>query len=48
MAGFPFIGNMPQPVTAELVRSAVLDAHRLGLSVAEKIGDAACMRLQSI
>jgi glycerol dehydrogenase len=45
--GFPFIGNMPQPVTAELVRSAVLDAHRLGLSVTEKIGDAAYRRLQS-
>ncbi len=43
---FPFTGNMPQPVTAELVRSAVLDAHRLGLSVAEKIGDAAYRRLQ--
>ncbi len=43
---FPFIGNMPQPVTAALVRSAVLDAHRLGLSVAERIGDAAYRRLQ--
>jgi glycerol dehydrogenase len=42
---FPFIGNMPQPLTAELVRSAVLDAHRLGLSMAEKIGDAAYRRL---
>ena len=38
---FPFIGNMAMPVTAELVRSAVLDAHRLGLSVAGKTGDAA-------
>jgi glycerol dehydrogenase len=44
--GFPFIGNMPQPVTAELVRTAVLDAHRLGLSVAQKAGDAAYRRLQ--
>jgi len=44
--GFPFIGNMPQPVTAELVRSAVLDAHQLGLSAAQKIGDAAYRRLQ--
>lgn len=43
---FPFIGNMPQPVTAALVRSAVLDAHRLGLSVAQKIGDAAYRRVQ--
>lgn len=44
---FPFIANMPMPVTAELVRSAVLSAHRLGESVAEKAGDAAYRRLQS-
>ena len=43
---FPFIGNMPQPVTPELLESAILDAHRLGVSVAEKIGDAAYRRLQ--
>jgi glycerol dehydrogenase len=42
---FPFIGNMAQPVTAELVRAAVLDADRLGRSVAERIGDAAYRRL---
>jgi glycerol dehydrogenase len=44
---FPFIGNMPQPVTAPRVRSAVLDAHRLGMSTAEKVGDAAYMRLRT-
>jgi len=43
---FPFTGNMPMPVTAELVRSAILDAHRLGLAVAQKSGDAAYRRLQ--
>jgi glycerol dehydrogenase len=43
---FPFIGNMSPPVTGALVRSAVLDAHRLGQSVAEKTGDAAYRRLQ--
>jgi glycerol dehydrogenase len=43
--GFPFIGNMPQPVTAPVVRSAVLDAHRLGQSVAGTVGDAAYRRL---
>ena len=43
--GFPFIGNMPMKLTAESVRSAILDAHRLGLSVAEKIGDGAYRRL---
>ncbi len=44
---FPFIGNMPQPITAPLVRSAVLDAHRLGLSADEKMGDAAYRRLRA-
>ena len=43
---FPFSGNMPMPVTAELVRSAILDAHRLGLAVVKKTGDAAYRRLQ--
>ena len=42
---FPFIGSMPQPVTTALVRSAVLDAHALGLSVAQRVGDAAYRRL---
>jgi glycerol dehydrogenase len=44
---FPFIGNMPMPVTAELARSAILDAHSLGLSVTEKRGDAAYRRLHN-
>lgn len=44
---FPFISNMPHRVTGPLVRSAVVDAHRLGLSVAEKIGDAAYRRLHA-
>ena len=44
---FPFIGNMPMPVTAELVRSAMLDAHSLGLSVTEKKGDEAYGRLHN-
>jgi glycerol dehydrogenase len=43
---FPFNGNMPMRVTAESVRSAILDAHRLGLTVVEKVGDAAYRRLQ--
>lgn len=42
---FPAIGNMPQPVTASLVRSAIVSARALGLSVAGKIGDAAYRRL---
>lgn len=44
--GVPFIANMPMPVTAPLVRSTILDAHRLGLRVAEQAGDAAYRRLQ--
>ena len=42
---FPFIGNMPMPVTAELVRSAILDAHRMGLTMAGHMGDGAYRRL---
>jgi glycerol dehydrogenase len=42
---FPFTGNMPMPVTAELVRSALLDADRLGRTVAQKTGDAPYRRL---
>ena len=45
---FPFIGNMPQPLSADRVRSAVLDAHRLGQSVSEKTGDAAYRRLHGL
>lgn len=42
---FPFIGNMPQPMTPATVRSALLDAHRLGVRVVEKAGDTAYRRL---
>lgn len=42
---FPFIANMPQTITADLVRAAVLDAHHLGLSVAQKVGDKPYRRL---
>jgi glycerol dehydrogenase len=42
---FPFIANMTQPMTPAIVRSAVLDADRLGRGVAAKIGDAAYRRL---
>lgn len=45
--GFPFTHNMPQPVTAALVRAAVLDAHALGVAVAERDGDAAYRRMQA-
>jgi len=42
---FPYTANMPMPVTAEIVRTAILDAHQLGLTVTGKTGDAAYRRL---
>ena len=42
---FPFIDNMPMKVDADVARNAVLGAHELGISVADKIGDAAYRRL---
>jgi len=44
--GFPFLANMPMPVSAALVRSTILDAHRLGVRVADQAGDAAYRRLR--
>jgi hypothetical protein len=38
---------MPFPVTAEVLRSAILDAHELGLSIAGIEGDEAYRRLQA-
>ena len=45
-AASPFIGNMPQDLTAGTIRTGIVDAHRLGLSIAEKVGDVAYRRLQ--
>jgi glycerol dehydrogenase len=45
--GFPFIGNMPMPVDAALVKAAVLAAHALGIRVTAVVGDAAFRRLQA-
>ncbi len=44
---FPFIGNMPEAPSVDGIRAAIGDAHRLGLSIAEKLGDAAYQRLQN-
>jgi glycerol dehydrogenase len=44
---FPLMHNMPFPVTADVVKTAVLDAHELGLSVAAAQGDVAYRRLQA-
>lgn len=42
----PMTANMPMTVTAEMVRSAIRDAHRLGSAVAEKVGDEAYRRIR--
>ena len=42
---FPFTANMPMQVTADMVKTAILDAHHLGLSTAKKAGDAAYRRI---
>jgi glycerol dehydrogenase len=44
---FPFIGNMPMPIDAEALRSGLLRAHDLGLSVTHQAGDAAYRRLRA-
>jgi glycerol dehydrogenase len=45
--GSPLVHNMPFPVTAEVLRSAILDAHELGVSIAGSEGDEAYRRLQA-
>ena len=45
--GSPLVHNMPFPVTAEVLRSAILDAHELGVSIAGIEGDEAYRRLQA-
>ena len=44
---FPFVHNMLRPITAAVVRAAVLDAHDLGRSVAQDVGDEAYRRLHA-
>ncbi len=44
--GVPFLANMPQPVTAALVRAAMQDADVLGRAVAAAAGDEAYRRLR--
>ena len=44
---FPFIGNMPLPVDAEVVGNAVRQAHDLGTSIADRLGDNAYRRLHA-
>lgn len=42
---FPLTNNMPLSITADMARSALLDAHPLGMSLTEKAGDTAHRRL---
>ena len=43
--GFPFIGNMPMPIDAEVIRDAVLAADELGRAVSAERGDSAYRKL---
>jgi len=42
---FPFIGNMPLALTPESILASMIEAHELGLAVAQAIGDTAYRRL---
>jgi glycerol dehydrogenase len=44
---FPFIGNMPMPIDATILRKGLLGAHDLGLAVGEQAGDASYRRLHA-
>jgi glycerol dehydrogenase len=44
---FPFIGNMPMPIDAAVLRQGLLGAHDLGLAVCEQAGDASYRRLHA-
>lgn len=42
---FPFIGNMPMPIDAAVLRASLLGAHELGSAVCQQAGDASYRRL---
>jgi glycerol dehydrogenase len=44
---FPFIGNMPLALTPESILASIIEAHELGLEVAQAIGDVAYKRLHT-
>jgi hypothetical protein len=46
-SAFLFITNMPQAVTTEAGKAAILAVHALGLKTQEKLGDAAFRRLHA-
>ena len=44
---FPFIGNMPVPIDAAVLRQGLLGAHELGVVVAAELGDAPYLKLHA-
>lgn len=44
---FPFIGNLPMPVDASVLRRGLLAAHELGVAVCGELGDEAYRRLHA-
>jgi len=44
---FPFIGNMPMPIDADVIRHGLLGAHEFGLALTEQGGDASYRRLHA-
>jgi glycerol dehydrogenase len=44
---FPFIGNMPMQMDADVVSNGLLGAHELGLALTEEAGDASYRRLHA-
>jgi glycerol dehydrogenase len=45
--GFPLTHNMPLEVTPNVVKTAIVNAHQLGVRVAASVGDEAYQRLQA-
>jgi glycerol dehydrogenase len=44
---FPFIGNMPMKIEADVISHGLLGAHELGLALTEQVGDASYRRLHA-
>jgi glycerol dehydrogenase len=44
---YPTVHNMPMTMTPDLIRSSIISAHKLGLTVANTAGDSAYRKLQA-
>jgi glycerol dehydrogenase len=44
---FPFIGNMPMQIDADVISHGLLGAHELGLALTQQVGDASYRRLHA-